>query len=108
LKSEIEAWRLCARTTNATTPRNRADEDRRYREARGRDSVHPHTGMTAKNRNLLRLFAYADAVQAFLGLPERIRREAERDKRNPKRKAMLAQRAAATAVVQVTPIRSSN
>jgi integrase len=68
----------------------------------------PRAGMTAKNRDRLRPFNDTDAVAAFLDLPHRIRREVQADRRNPKRKAVLAQMAAAIAILQAAPIRIKN
>ncbi|MGO9389099.1 hypothetical protein [Rhodoblastus sp.] len=65
-------------------------------------------GMTAKNRERLRPFDDPQTVAAFLGLPERIRREVEKDPRPGKLKAIDAQMAAAIAILQVTPIRLGN
>jgi integrase len=68
----------------------------------------PRAGMTVKNRNRLRPFDDPSAVAAFLGLPHRIRREVDADKRHPKKKAILAQMAAAIAILQAAPIRMRN
>jgi integrase len=68
----------------------------------------PRAGMTAKNRGRLRPFDDPDAVAAFLDLPHRIRREVQADRRNPKRKAILAQMAAAIAILQAAPVRIKN
>jgi integrase len=65
-------------------------------------------GMTAKNRERLRPFDDAGTVAVFLGLPKRIRREVEADKRNLRTKANLAQMAAAIALLQAAPIRLKN
>ena len=48
-------------------------------------------GLTAKNRERLRPFDDPQTVALFLGLPQRIRREVEKDPRAPKRKAVVAQ-----------------
>jgi integrase len=64
--------------------------------------------MTAKNRERLGPFDDPIAVAAFLGLPQRLRRHVEADKRAPKLKAIRAQMAAAIAILQATPIRSKN
>jgi integrase len=64
--------------------------------------------MTAKNRERLRPFDDAGTVDAFLGLPKRIRGEVETNKCNPLRKAVLAQLAAAIALLQAAPIRLRN
>jgi integrase len=68
----------------------------------------PRRGMTAKNRERLRPFDDAETVAVFLGLPNRIRREAEAKKHNPLRNAVLAQMAAAIALLQAAPIRLGN
>jgi integrase len=68
----------------------------------------PRAGMTTKNRERLRPFDDPGVVAAFLGLPHRIRREVEADKRHPKKKAILAQMAAAIAILQAAPIRLRN
>ena len=65
-------------------------------------------GMTAKNRERLRPFDDAETVAASLGLPQRIRREVETKKRNPRSNAVLAQMAAAIALLQAAPIRLKN
>ena len=64
--------------------------------------------MTAKNRERLRPFDDAETVAAFLSLPKRIHREVEANKRNPLRNAVLAQMAAAIALLQAAPIRLKN
>ena len=58
-------------------------------------------GMTAKNRERLRPFEDPQTVSAFLGLPERIRREVDKNPRAPKLKAVDAQMAAAIALLQI-------
>ena len=68
----------------------------------------PRAGMTAKNRDRLRPFDDPNAVAVFLDLPHRIRREMESGRQNPKRKAILAQMAAAVAILQAAPIRMKN
>jgi integrase len=65
-------------------------------------------GMTAKNRERLRPFDDPGTVASFLGLPQRIRHEVERDRRAPKLKAVLAQTAAAIAIEQAVPLRIGN
>ena len=47
-------------------------------------------------------------VALFLDLPQRIRREVEKDPRPPKRKAVDAQIAAAIAMLQAVPLRLGN
>jgi integrase len=68
----------------------------------------PRRGMTAKNRERLRPFDDAEMVTVFLGLPKRIRQEVEAKRRNPLRDAVLAQMAAAIALLQAAPIRRKN
>lgn len=68
----------------------------------------PRRGMTAKNRERLRPFDDAAMVVAFLSLPTRIRREVEANRRNPRSNAVLAQMAAAIALLQAAPIRLKN
>ena len=70
----------------------------------------PSRGMTSKNRERLRPFDDPKTVAAFLGLPQRIRNEIEADKRAhvARPKAVLAQMAAAIALLQVAPIRLKN
>jgi integrase len=68
----------------------------------------PRRGMTAKNRERLRPFDDAETVAVFLGLPNRIRRDVEANKHNPLRNAILAQMAAAIALLQAAPIRLGN
>jgi excisionase family DNA binding protein len=65
-------------------------------------------GLTAKNRERLRPFDEPHTVAGFLGLPQRIRREVDKDRRAPKLKAVLAQSAAAIAVLQAVPLRIGN
>jgi site-specific recombinase XerD len=65
-------------------------------------------GLTAKNRERLRPFDDAELVRQFLCLPGTIRQQVERDKRAPAQKAVLAQVAAAIALLQATPIRKAN
>ena len=65
-------------------------------------------GMTAKNRERLRPFDDPGTVASFLGLPQRLRREVEKDRRAPKLKAVLAQTAAAIAIEQAVPLRIGN
>ncbi|MEJ6595111.1 site-specific integrase [Parasphingorhabdus sp.] len=65
-------------------------------------------GLTAKNRERLRPFDDQELVRQFLCLPDTIRQHVERDKRAPAQKAVLAQVAAAIALLQATPIRIAN
>lgn len=65
-------------------------------------------GMTTKNRERLRPFDDAEVAGQFLQLPDTIRRHVERDKRAPAQKAVLAQVAAAIAILQAIPIRIAN
>lgn len=65
-------------------------------------------GLTAKNRERLRPFDDPELVRQFLCLPDTIRLQVERDKRAPAQKAVLAQVAAAIALLQATPIRIAN
>ena len=68
----------------------------------------PQRGMTAKNRARLRPLDEPRTVELFLSIPERIRAAVERDKRPRSRKAILAQLAAAIAILQAAPIRRKN
>jgi integrase len=68
----------------------------------------PRRGMTAKNRERLRPFDEPENVANFLGLPDRIRQDVDKDKRSPKLKAIPAQIAAAIALLQAAPIRRKN
>ena len=68
----------------------------------------PRGGMTAKNRERLRPLDDPDTVTAFLGLPQRVRREVEADRRASGKSAILAQMAAAIALLQAAPIRLQN
>lgn len=68
----------------------------------------PRQGMTAKNRERLRHLDDPEMIEAFLGLPERIRQELEKLKGSPTNKAVLAQTAAAIALLQAAPIRLKN
>ena len=65
-------------------------------------------GLTTKNRERLRPFDEPETIAAFLGLPQRIRGVLNADKRSPRRKAILAQMAAAIALLQAAPIRLRN
>lgn len=65
-------------------------------------------GLTAKNRERLRPFDDPEHVRRFLCLPHTIRQHVERDKRAPAQKAVLAQMAAAIALLQAIPIRIAN
>jgi integrase len=65
-------------------------------------------GLTPKNRERLRPFDDPKTVESFLALASRIRTELERDKRAAKPKALLAQAAAAIAILQAAPIRIGN
>ena len=67
--------------------------------------VIPRRGMTAKNRECLRPFDDPESVAAFLGLPQRLRRETEIGKRNAAARRSLSQMAAAIALLQAAPIR---
>ena len=66
------------------------------------------SGMTAKNRARLRPFDDEETVRRYLSLPEIIRQTVEKDKRPAKVKAVLAQMAAALAMLQVAPVRIKN
>ncbi len=68
----------------------------------------PRRGMTAKNRERLRPLDEAENVARFLGLPDRIRQDVDKDKRSPRLKAVTAQIAAAIALLQAAPIRRKN
>ena len=68
----------------------------------------PTGGLTTKNRERLRPFDDTVVAGEFLQLPETIRRHVERDKRTPAQKAVLAQVAAAIAILQAIPIRIAN
>ena len=68
----------------------------------------PRRGMTTKNRERLRPLDDAENVAVFLALPQRLRREAEIGKRSPRNNAILAQMAAAIALLQAAPIRLKN
>lgn len=65
-------------------------------------------GMTARNRKKISVFDQNDRVDAYLGLPHRIRETVIKDKRPPHLKAVLAQMAAAIALEQVSLIRRKN
>jgi integrase len=68
----------------------------------------PTGGLTTKNRERLRPFDDTVVAGEFLQLPETIRRHVERDKRTHAQKAVLAQVAAAIAILQAIPIRIAN
>ena len=65
-------------------------------------------GLTAKNRERLGPFDDAKMVALFLDLPQRIRREVEKDPRSPKRRAVDAQSAAAIGLLHAVPLRLGN
>lgn len=66
-------------------------------------------GLTRKNRERLRPFDDPQVVKRYLELPWRIRQEVEKDKKRPiKRRALLAQIAAAIALLQIIPVRRRN
>jgi integrase len=65
-------------------------------------------GLTVKNRERLRPFDDPQAVTRFLSLPQRIRREVEKDSRTSEPKAVTAQMATAIAILQVVPLRIGN
>jgi integrase len=79
----------------------------RYKKIASRLSI-PRTGMTAKNRERLRPFDDPTVVERFLNLPSLIQAEVERCKLPARRRALLAQSAAAIAIEQAAPIRLSN
>lgn len=66
------------------------------------------SGMTAKNRDRLRVFDDPEMVAAFVCLPDTIQKAVEKDRRAPKLKAHLAQMAAAIAIQIVIPLRRTN
>lgn len=66
------------------------------------------SGMTAKNRERLRPFDDEGVVAEFVCLPDTIRRYVEKSKSPLKRRALLAQSAAAIALQLVIPLRKSN
>ena len=65
-------------------------------------------GLTQKNSGASSPVRRSGYVANFLALPQRILHEVERDRRAPKRKAVLAQTAAAIALLQVVPLRIGN
>ena len=66
-------------------------------------------GLTRKNRDRLRPLDDPHMVQKFLGLQFQIRADVEKDKKSPiKRRAVLAQVAAAIAIAQIMPVRRKN
>jgi hypothetical protein len=82
-------------------------ELQRFRKIASRLAVE-RRGLTTKNRERLRPFDEPEAVVAFLGLPQRICRELKADRRGSRRKAILAQMAAAISLLQAAPIRLNN
>lgn len=68
----------------------------------------PVSGMTAKNRDRLRVFDDPEMVAAFVCLPDTIQKAVEKDRRAPKLKAHLAQMAAAIAIQIIIPLRRTN
>jgi integrase len=68
----------------------------------------PRRGMTQKNRERLRPLDDHKNVEAFLGLPARIRGKLVKETGSPIHKAVLAQTAAAIALLQAAPIRLKN
>lgn len=65
-------------------------------------------GLTRKNRERLRPFDDPAVVEAFLDLPDRIRREVPAMRVSERSKAVLAQTAVAIALLQTTAIRIRN
>jgi hypothetical protein len=82
-------------------------ELQRFRKVASRLAV-GRRGLTPKNRGRLRPFDDPENVAAFLGLPRRICSDLKSDKRNLRRKAILAQMAAAISLLQAAPIRLHN
>jgi integrase len=82
-------------------------ELQRFRKIASRLAV-GRRGLTTKNRERLRPFDEPDTVAAFLGLPQRIYKELKVDKQFSRRQAVLAQMAAAIALLQAAPIRLNN
>src|SRR5262249_39681995 len=68
----------------------------------------PDAGMTAKNRERLRYFDDDEVVALLHAVPSRIRAYLEHAKLVPRRKAHLAQRAVAIAILLVAPLRAFN
>ena len=62
-------------------------------------------GLTKKNRERLRPFNDDEMVERFLGLPSAIRKDVERSRHSSRHRAIRAQIAAATAVLQAAPVR---
>lgn len=82
-------------------------EHLRLKRIAARVAVQEH-GMTAKNRERLRPFDDDQVVAAFVCLPDTIRKHVERSKSPLKRRALLAQSAAAIALQLVIPLRKGN
>jgi integrase len=68
----------------------------------------PRQGMTAKNRERLRLLDDPEKVDAFLDLPYRIRREMDKARGSARNRAVQAQIAVAVLILQMAPIRLKN
>jgi integrase len=64
--------------------------------------------MTAKNRERLRPLDDPKIVDAFLDIPDRIRRDINKQRGSARSKAICAQIAVAIAILQTTPIRIKN
>ena len=79
----------------------------RLKRIAARVAVQDH-GMTAKNRERLRPFDDHQVVAEFVCLPDTIRKHVERSKAPDKRRALLAQSAAAIALQLVVPLRKGN
>ena len=65
-------------------------------------------GMTVKNRERLRPLDDPKMVDAFLDIPDRIRRDINKQRGSARSKAICAQIAVAIAILQTTPIRIKN
>ncbi len=82
-------------------------EHLRLKRIAARVAVQEH-GMTAKNRERLRPFDDDQVVAEFVCLPDTIRKHVERSQAHLKRRALLAQSAAAIALQLVVPLRKAN
>lgn len=85
-----------------------SDDDREALESLCRNLAVKQTGMTDKNRELLRKFDDLANVDALLGLPDRIVRAVRRNDRGGRRDAMRVMFAVAIEFLIVAPMRIKN
>lgn len=85
-----------------------SDDDREALESLCRNLAVKKSGMTAKNRELLRKFDDLANVDALLGLPDRIVKAVRRNDRGGRRDAMRVMFAVAIEFLIVAPMRIKN